>query len=115
MEDTIILIRSETYLDEFKIQKHRYEEREVLCEIQSASRSEFYQAAAAGLHPEMEVSLFIGDYDGETAVKYNGTYYHVIRSYRTSRNYKTTMNESDSDRIILTVEKKTGDFRKWAD
>lgn len=80
----------------------------VLCNIQSAGRSEFYQAAQAGIKPELEADLFFGDYSGEPFAEYNGITYSVVRSYRSDRDYQTNMSFADSDRITLTLERKIG-------
>lgn len=80
----------------------------VLCNIQSAGRSEFYQAAQAGIKPELEADLFFDDYSGEPFAEYNGIPYSVVRSYRSDRDYQTNMSFADSDRITLTLERKIG-------
>lgn len=90
-------------------QETGYARKTVLCDVRSASRSEFYQAAQAGLHPELEVSLFFADYNGEPLVRFNDDFYKVIRTYRSDRDYATNMNSSDSDRITLTLERHIGD------
>lgn len=86
-----------------------YNFRNVLADVRSAGRSEFYQAAQAGLHPELEASLFFGDYAGEPFAEYEGTVYKVIRTFRSDRNSQSSASYSDSDRITLTLEKNIGD------
>lgn len=80
----------------------------VLCNIRSAGRSEFYQAASAGFKPELEVDLFFDDYSGEPFAECDDILYRVIRSYRSDRDYQTNMSYQDSDRITLTLERQIG-------
>lgn len=55
--------------------------REVFCNIQSVSRSEFFEAGQYGLKPEYKVTMFEPDYQGEDLVKINSEYYSVYRTY----------------------------------
>lgn len=81
----------------------------VLCNIQSAGRSEFYQAAQAGIKPELEADLFFDDYSGEPFAEYNGITYSVVRSYRSDRDRMVAnMSFADSDRVTLTLERHIG-------
>lgn len=89
-------------------QDANYTLRTVLCDVRSAGRSEFYQAAQAGFKPELEATLFFDDYQDEPFAQYDGIVYKVIRTYRSDRDYKTSMSEADSDRITLTLEKNIG-------
>lgn len=56
--------------------------KKVFCQVNSITRSEFYDAGRNGLNPEYEFTLFFGDYSGETIVEYNGKRYAVYRVYR---------------------------------
>lgn len=75
-------------------------EREVFAEILSIGQSEFYQAQALGMKPEIKFELAdYLEYHGETIVKYapfgaNEETFSVIRTYRTK-----------SDTIEITCKK----------
>ena len=56
-------------------------EREVFADKQSIRQSEFYQAAATGLRPELMFVVRTIEYNGETRLKYNGKEYSIIRVY----------------------------------
>lgn len=56
-------------------------EREVFADKQSIRQSEFYQAAATGLRPELMFVVRSIDYEGEPKLKYNGKTYTIIRTY----------------------------------
>lgn len=69
--------------------------RTVMCEVRSASRSEYYTALNAGHMPEYVFYLTVADdYEGERLVDYRGIRYRVIRTYLT-----------DEDGIEITVER----------
>lgn len=55
----------------------------VLCDLKSVTRSEFYSAAQAGLNPEQVFEINGFEYNGETEVEFLGERYSVIRTYRT--------------------------------
>jgi SPP1 family predicted phage head-tail adaptor len=56
-------------------------EREVFADKQSIRQSEFYQAAATGLRPELMFVVRSVDYNGEQKLKYNDKEYAIIRTY----------------------------------
>ena len=56
-------------------------EREVFADKQSIRQSEFYQAAATGLRPELMFVVRSIDYEGEPKLKCNGKEYTIIRTY----------------------------------
>jgi len=56
-------------------------ERDVFADKQSIRQSEFYQAAATGLRPELMFVVRSIDYNGEPKLKYNGKEYAIIRTY----------------------------------
>lgn len=56
-------------------------ERQVFCQVNSVTRSEFFEAGRAGLNPEYEFTLFFADYEGEELIEYKGKRYAVYRTY----------------------------------
>ena len=56
-------------------------EREVFADKQSIRQSEFYQAAATGLRPELMFVVRSVDYSGEPKLKHGDKTYTIIRTY----------------------------------
>ena len=71
--------------------------RDVFCQVDSVSRSEFFDGGRNGLNPEYRFTLFFGDYNDETVVVYKGKSYSVYRTYH-----------GRTDEIELYVERKGG-------
>lgn len=71
--------------------------RKVYCAVNSVSRAEFYEAGRSGLNPEYRMTMFMGDYKGETLLEYKGLSYSVYRTFR-----------AKTDIIELYVERKGG-------
>jgi len=68
-----------------------YTERQVLCTVGSVGRTEYYQAHAQGLAPEVVFNLTDAvDYDGERMVRWGEKYYRVIRTYVTGLGIEIT-------------------------
>jgi SPP1 family predicted phage head-tail adaptor len=66
-------------------------EREVYADIKSIGMSEFYQAQAVGLKPEIKFILAdYEDYQNEKTVKYNDIEYSILRTYRDGRKLEIT-------------------------
>jgi len=59
--------------------------REVLAEIRSVTRSEYYNALNAGVQPELVFKLTLdADYQDERVLRYGGKRYRIIRTYLTN-------------------------------
>lgn len=97
MDSVIKLIATTTVKDEFGVDRTQQTARDVFCRVRSASRAEFFDGGRNGLNPEYQITMFAGDYAGESVVEYEGKTYAVYRTYR-----------SDSDYIELYVERKGG-------
>lgn len=72
--------------------------REVFCQVDSVSRSEFYNAGRKGLNPEYKFTVFQGDYNGEDVCSYDGSRYGIYRTYHVP----------GSDYVELYAERKGG-------
>lgn len=71
--------------------------RDVYCQVDSVTRSEFFEGGRNGLNPEYRFTMFFADYNGEQLVQYNGKTYSVYRTYH-----------ARTDTIELYVERKGG-------
>lgn len=56
-------------------------ERRVFAQWDGVKRSEFYQAAAVGLKPELIFRINERCYGGERYIEHNGKRYRVLRTY----------------------------------
>ena len=70
---------------------------EVLCEVDSVSRQEFFEGGRNGLNPEFVFRVFFGDYNDERLLEYKGKRYSVYRTYL-----------GRSDYVELYAERKGG-------
>lgn len=75
--------------------------RQVFCQTRSITRSEFYDAANAGLKPEAVLILSTAyDYQGEKLVEWGGERYTVMRTYQAP----------DSDALELTIQQEVANY-----
>lgn len=58
-------------------------ERQVFANEKGIRQSEFYQAMATGLKPEIMLEIKKIDYQNEERLVFNGKEYNIIRSYST--------------------------------
>lgn len=86
--ETIILVAESKAADEYGDLQITASQREIFATLKSITQSEFYQAQAIGLKPEVKfVIADYLDYAGEKVVKYtpfggSEEEYRVIRTYR---------------------------------
>ncbi len=95
--DLITLYADSVSYDDYGVAQKTRTSRDVFCKVDSVTRSEFFDAGKAGLKPEYRMTMFFGDYEGETLVGYNGRLYSVYRTY-----------QAKTDIIELYVERKSG-------
>lgn len=77
-------------------------ENEIPCEVRSVTRSEAYQARAAGMNPSIVFRIRIAeDYNDEQTVLYCGKRYRVVRTYQ------------DDFWLELVCEKATYSQENW--
>lgn len=96
MTDVITLITQTITTDKYGNEVATETEKTVYCEVDSVSQSEFFAAENTELNPEYRFTIFFGDYDGQSLVKFNGARYSVYRTYRTG------------DDLELYTERKIG-------
>lgn len=95
--DVINLYADTITYDEYGVAKKTRTERSVFCKVDSVTRAEFFDAGRSGLNPEYRITMFYGDYNGESVVGYKGKLYSVYRTYL-----------AKTDIIELYVERQGG-------
>lgn len=70
--------------------------RDVLCDVASVGRSEFYAAATSDMEPEIVFKLNKYEYDNERLCEYEGQRYRIIKTFK---------DNSTFEEIELTCEK----------
>ena len=94
----VINLKKETYeKDQYGVTVKSLSSRQVFCQVDSVTMSEFFEGGRNGLNPEYRFTMFYGDYNGEKIIEYNGNTYGVYRVYR-----------NRTDTIELYVERKGG-------
>lgn len=89
--NVITLISESKTVDEYGDLLVNEAPRTVFCDVQSIGQKEFYEAHASGLKPEIKFILAdYFDYDNEKVLEYEGTRYHVLRTYRTGHELELT-------------------------
>ena len=93
----ITLLSSTRTQNKYGVWKETLTSRDVYCQVDSVTRSEFFEGGRNGLNPEFRFTMFFDDYEGEQTVIYNGNTYSVYRTYH-----------ARTDTIELYVERKGG-------
>lgn len=70
---------------------------DVYCNVSSVSQSEWFQAGQQGLKPELKITMFSPDYNGQRIAEVNGVRYGVYRTYI-----------RQDELLELYLERKTG-------
>lgn len=77
----IYLISSTLSTENGGFERPEYTQRRAYAEILSVTRSEFYQAAAAGIQADCIIRMRAADYRGEEQLRCGSMRYAVVRSY----------------------------------
>ena len=96
MADVLYLISQTISVDDYGNEVETETQRQVYCEVNSITQTEFYAAANTELNPELRFDIFFGDYHGEDVIEYQGNRYAIYRTYRTG------------DTLELYCERKIG-------
>lgn len=100
----IYLIAYERTQDELGRWQKEKTSRKVYCQVDSVTRSEFFDAGRNGLNPEFRFTMLRFDYHNEAELEYNGKTYAIYRTY-----------ERRNDYVELYVERKGGTNAKSND
>lgn len=94
----VITLVAETHTqDAYGVWRPSQTTRDVFAQVDSVTRSEFFEGGRNGLNPELVFRMFQGDYQGEKICVYNGVAYSIYRTFH-ARN----------DIIELYAERKEG-------
>lgn len=95
-DSTCFLIKPISKPDEDGIIKPVGEEkREVFCQVSSVYWKEFIEAYTAKIKPQWKLIVFVGDYEGEMLVEFQGKLYNVYRSFFTGDNVELYLRVDD--------------------
>ena len=95
----VLTLISETYTpDSMGVQRPTETSRNVFCDVQSVSLTEWSEGGRAGLNPEYRFTTFVYDYNDEKICEFNGQRYSIYRTYLTR-----------NDSIELYAERREGD------
>ena len=95
--DTIKLIGETKTQDAYGVWKSEKTYKDVFANVSSTTQTEFFEGGRNGLNPEYRMTMFSGDYSGESMLEYRGKTYAIYRTY-----------QSSTDTIELYVERKGG-------
>lgn len=99
MPDTVILVSEETVQDATKqTYKREVHTGEILCELDSVTRSEWSTAQQAGWEAECRVTVFYLDYAGQNTAVFHGKRYGIYRTFR------------DGERVELYLGTRVGEI-----
>lgn len=95
--EVITLVGSTRTQNDFGVWVETKTNRDVFCQVDSVTRSEFFEGGRNGLNPEYRFTMFFADYNGEREVIFKDKPYSVYRTYH-----------GRTDEIELYVERKGG-------
>ena len=95
---SVVYLLTETQTqNEYGIVETEVDKRQVYCQVNSVSRSEWYEGGRSGLNPELQITMFQYDYSNENMLMYNDVVYTIYRTY-----------VRKTDEIELYVERRKG-------
>ena len=83
--------------DIYGIQQPTETTKKIFANVKSVTRDEFFNGGRNGLNPELGLTVFFGDYDGEKIAEVNGTRYTIYRT-----------DQLRNDTIELYTERRAG-------
>lgn len=95
--DVINLIAITRTQDDFGVWRESETSRQIFCQVDSITASEFFEGGRNGLNPEFRFRVFNADYEGEPVIEYKNERFSVYRTYLRR-----------DDTLELYVERKGG-------
>lgn len=103
MNDLLILVKRTYEPDGFTVTKET--RREVFCKMASIGQQEFYMAQTSDLRPERKFVIADHlDYEDEALCIYEGTWYHIIRTYRAGQELELVVQRATSEEVGAWAE-----------
>lgn len=93
----IYLLSAAKTQDQYGVWREELTKRQVYCQVDSVTASEFFEGGRNGLNPSYRMIVFFADYEGESMLEYNGNTYSIYRTYHRR-----------DDMMELYVERKGG-------
>ena len=81
----LTLIKYSVEPDDIGNQKPKKETKTILCDIESTTRTEFYNYGDAELRPEYVAIINSCEYDNEVEAEFEGRQYTITRTYKADR------------------------------
>ena len=98
MNELLTLVQRELEADGYTVKAET--RRDVFCRLASIGQSEFYQAQATDLRPELKFILAdYLEYAGEHLCIYVGEWYRVIRTYRAGQTLEITVQRAAREEV----------------
>jgi hypothetical protein len=98
MNELLILVHRELADDGYTVTGET--QREVLCRLASIGQTEFYQAQATDLRPELKFILAdYLDYEGECLCIFAGDWYRVLRTYRAGQELEIVVQRAAPEEV----------------
>lgn len=99
MYNDVIKLRSYTEsTNDYGIVERTTTDRTVFAQVRSIGQTEFYQAQADGLKPQLKFVLAdYYDYQDEKEVVYEGKVYSVLKTYRDGKKLEITVYGVDDE------------------
>lgn len=85
--DIIFLISQSKYQDNTGVWRSTTSKRQVYCQVDSISQSEFFEGGRNGLNPSLRFVVFAADYENESIVEYKSETYAIYRTYLRRNDY----------------------------
>lgn len=103
MTELLTLVKRTLAEDGYTIAEESH--REVLCRLASIGQTEFYQAQATDLRPELKFILAdYLDYDGEYLCIFNNEWYKVLRTYRAGQELEIVVQRAAPEEVEADAE-----------
>lgn len=99
-DSLIYLLKADTSDNEIGDVVKTTSRRETFAKKNSIRQSEFYQAAATGLQPELSFTVWTMEYLGESQLEYQGKPYNIIRTFE--------INEKETELTCSGLAKGVG-------
>lgn len=98
MNELLTLVKRELAADGYTVTSEI--RREVFCRLASIGQSEFYQAQATDLRPELKFVLadYLA-YEGEYLCIFDGVWYRVIRTYRAGQELEIVAQKAAPEEV----------------